>query len=161
MGGRGGSPGGGSGSSYVMGRNSDEVTLIGVYASLRREDQWVRLSRIRSQLGDLGWDRARQDAALNKLGSRPDANLITIANLKSLTPADRAAALHRGGEDYTALGMQTKATTRQFRAERARRTRQANSPAARASRQAVAEMMQREAREAAEVAQRFAARAAS
>lgn len=158
MGGRGGgSPAAADrqGAAYAVGRNADQQAVINAYAQLRPEiNEWVRLSQLRPALEALGWDRDRQDRVLRGMVSRSDTHIITIANLKSLTPADRAAALHIGDQDATAIGMDTKATIRRARSERAAARKRASSPQSQARRQAQIDMVQREAREAAEAAAR-------
>lgn len=47
--------------------------------------------------------REDQDATLKRIAAQPDVRVIPVANLKSLTPEDRAAALHVGGEDKHAI----------------------------------------------------------
>jgi hypothetical protein len=58
---------------------------------------WVGLADLRDHLSDL--DRATVDGALRELARRDDVRIIPVANSKSLTPRDRAAALRIGDED--------------------------------------------------------------
>ncbi|MDI5974639.1 hypothetical protein QDK53_00400 [Amycolatopsis magusensis] len=65
---------------------------------------WVSLTRLRGALGDL--PRADLDAALLQLVLEPKTRLNPEFNQKTLTPADRAAALHTGGEDVHLLSIE-------------------------------------------------------
>jgi len=68
------------------------------YAALASErGAWVSLTRLRDAVGDL--PRADVDAALQQLVLEPDVRLNPEFNQKTLSAADRAAALHTGGED--------------------------------------------------------------
>ncbi|WP_036968223.1 hypothetical protein [Promicromonospora kroppenstedtii] len=58
---------------------------------------WVSLTRLRHAVADL--PRADLDAALLRLVLEPEVRLNPEFNQKTLTQADRAAALHTGGED--------------------------------------------------------------
>lgn len=154
MGGRGGGARGAtsnSASAYVAGRTADEQAVINAYArKLGETNDWVRLSQLRPELDRLGWDRERQDRALTRMFTRPDTNIITIANLKSLTPADNAAGLQVGGQQATAISIRSKATTRRFAAQARAARERANSPASQARAQAQREMVAREVAEAAQ-----------
>ena len=69
-----------------------------VYATLAHEPGgWVGLSRLRDALDDV--PRADLDAALFDLVLEPEVLLDPEFNQKTLTAADRAAALRMGGED--------------------------------------------------------------
>jgi hypothetical protein len=72
-------------------------------ANLAGPGEWVSLTRLRPLLGDT--PRADVDAALRELGRAPNANLVPENNQKSLSAADRAAALHRGGQDVHLIAM--------------------------------------------------------
>lgn len=59
---------------------------------------WVSLARLRKKL-DSKLPRAQVDDALRKLERQPNVNLVPESNQKTLTPADRAAAVHIGDQD--------------------------------------------------------------
>lgn len=62
-----------------------------------RPGGWVSLARLRAHLGNP--DKAEFDEVLRELSLRSNVYLIPEANSKVLTPEDRAAAVHLGGED--------------------------------------------------------------
>lgn len=62
---------------------------------------WVGLAAIRERMSHLS--RAEQDAALRKLNRTPGVQVHPLANFKSLTPADRAAAMDLGDEQVHAI----------------------------------------------------------
>ncbi|GLZ62586.1 MULTISPECIES: hypothetical protein [Micromonospora] len=64
---------------------------------------WVGLADVRDQLADT--DRATLDAALRAMVGREDVRIIPVANTKSLTARDRAAAVRIGNEDNHALAI--------------------------------------------------------
>ncbi|WP_433358047.1 hypothetical protein ACQPYV_13575 [Micromonospora saelicesensis] len=64
---------------------------------------WVGLADVRDQLADT--DRAALDAALRAMVGREDVRIIPVANTKSLTARDRAAAVRIGNEDNHALAI--------------------------------------------------------
>ncbi|WP_030490270.1 hypothetical protein [Micromonospora chokoriensis] len=64
---------------------------------------WVGLADVRDRLADT--DRAALDAALRTLVGRDDVRIIPVANTKSLTARDRAAAVRIGNEDNHALAI--------------------------------------------------------
>ncbi|MEU4555073.1 hypothetical protein [Micromonospora violae] len=64
---------------------------------------WVGLADVRERLGDT--DRAALDAALRAMVGREDVRIIPVANTKSLTARDRAAAVRIGNEDNHALAI--------------------------------------------------------
>ena len=75
------------------------------YRGLAKEPaDWVGLAALRGELG--GFSRAEVDEALRRIALAPDAHLIPVANLKSLTAQDRAAAVSLGGEDNHALSIE-------------------------------------------------------
>lgn len=81
-----------------------EVRLRNAYAALATEPRaWVALARLRPFFADV--PRAEVDAALRRLSQAPDVNLVPENNQKSLTSADRAAAMHLGGQDKHLLAM--------------------------------------------------------
>lgn len=68
------------------------------YAALAAEPgSWVSLTRLRHAVADI--PRADLDAVLLRLVLEPEVRLNPEFNQKTLTAADRAAALHTGGED--------------------------------------------------------------
>lgn len=61
--------------------------------------EFVMLPAIRDGLAERGiTDRVSQDAAIREFALQPDGRVIPIANLKSLSDADRNAAIQLGGE---------------------------------------------------------------
>jgi hypothetical protein len=77
------------------------------YHSLAKEPEgWVGLADLRPALGAV--DRAEVDAALRKLSRVPGVRLHPLANFKSLTVADREAAVRIGDEDIHALAIEDK-----------------------------------------------------
>ncbi|MEU8328893.1 hypothetical protein [Micromonospora sp. NPDC048839] len=64
---------------------------------------WVGLADVRDRLADT--DRAALDAALRAMVGRDDVRIIPVANTKSLTARDRAAAVRIGNEDNHALAI--------------------------------------------------------
>jgi len=75
------------------------------YRKLAKEPAgWVGLAALRGELAQ--FDRAETDEALRRIALTPGAHLIPVANLKSLTQADRDAALSLGGEDNHALSIE-------------------------------------------------------
>jgi hypothetical protein len=68
------------------------------YATLtnRQTGQWVSLRRLRDELGQP--DKAEMDDALLALAREADVAIVPENNQKSLTDADRAAALWMGGQ---------------------------------------------------------------
>jgi hypothetical protein len=81
-----------------------ELRLRCAYAALATESgAWVSLTRLRPFFGDL--PRADVDEALRALSRADDVNLVPENNQKTLTDADRAAALHVGGQDKHLLAI--------------------------------------------------------
>ncbi|MEU7585581.1 hypothetical protein AB0A95_04690 [Micromonospora sp. NPDC049230] len=64
---------------------------------------WVGLADVRDRLADT--DRASLDAVLRTMVGREDVRIIPVANTKSLTARDRAAAVRIGNEDNHALAI--------------------------------------------------------
>jgi hypothetical protein len=82
-----------------------DAAIRSAYHALAKEPgDWVGLAALRAELGQYGRDQT--DEALRRLAKAPDAHLIPVANLKSLTQADRDAALSLGGEDNHALSIE-------------------------------------------------------
>lgn len=86
-----------------------EGTIRDTYERLaNRPGGWVGLAQIRAEVAST---RAEMDAALSRLAVMPDIRIIPIANLKSLTPEDRAAAIHLGGELKHAIAIEKAGST--------------------------------------------------
>ncbi len=64
---------------------------------------WVSLRRLRPLLGDV--DRSTVDAALRRMDRSPEVNLIPEANQKTLSDADRQAAVSIGDRDNHLLAI--------------------------------------------------------
>ncbi|MFG2050484.1 hypothetical protein ACGFIW_23995 [Micromonospora sp. NPDC048935] len=64
---------------------------------------WVSLADVRDRLADT--DRSSLDAVLRTMVGREDVRIIPVANTKSLTARDRAAAVRIGNEDNHALAI--------------------------------------------------------
>ncbi|MEU5903224.1 hypothetical protein ABZ780_02485 [Micromonospora sp. NPDC047467] len=64
---------------------------------------WVGLADVRDRLADT--DRSAVDTALRAMVERADVRIIPVANTKSLTARDRAAAVRIGNEDNHALAI--------------------------------------------------------
>jgi hypothetical protein len=78
--------------------------IRGAYQSLRAEPgAWVSLTRLRARLADIA--RADLDTALLEMVLEPGVMLDPEFNQKTLTPADRAAALRMGGENCHVLAI--------------------------------------------------------
>lgn len=81
-----------------------EVRLRHAYAALATEPgAWVSLRRLRPFFADV--PRADVDEALRALSRADDVNLAPENNQKTLTDADRAAAIHVGGQDKHLLAI--------------------------------------------------------
>lgn len=63
---------------------------------------WVGLADLRDRMGN-DVSRAEQDAALVRLAQSDGVRVIPVANTKTLTDRDRAAALRMGGESHNAI----------------------------------------------------------
>jgi hypothetical protein len=76
-----------------------------VYDSLAaRPGAWLGLARLRDALPEVSRDEI--DEALLRLDLQPQIYLISEANQKTLSPADRKAAIHIGGEDKHLLSIE-------------------------------------------------------
>ncbi|MET9262660.1 hypothetical protein [Amycolatopsis sp. NPDC004079] len=85
-------------------RSSLELRLRNAYAALATGPRaWVALARLRPFFEDV--PRAEADGALRRLARAPDVNLAPEDNQKALTDADRAAAIHLGGQDKHLLAI--------------------------------------------------------
>ncbi|HEX6345718.1 hypothetical protein [Umezawaea sp.] len=81
-----------------------EAEIRAAYDALvSRPGAWVNLSRLRDALPHLSRDEV--DEALVRLNLEPWAYLIPEANQKTLSEADREAAVHVGGEDKHLLSI--------------------------------------------------------
>lgn len=79
-----------------------EGRIRAAYADLPKSaDGWIGLADLRERLDDL--DRATVDDVLRAMARQSGVRVIPVANTKSLTPRDRAAAVRIGGEDNHAL----------------------------------------------------------
>lgn len=68
------------------------------YAKLApRAGAWIGLLELRAELADV--DRADLDYALRMINREEGVTLIPESNQKTLTEADRKAAVHFGGQD--------------------------------------------------------------
>lgn len=86
-------------------RNADpDGEIRAAYDALvSRPGAWVSLTRLRNALPHLSRDEV--DEALLRLDLEPSTYLIPEANQKTLTEADRDAAIHVGGEDKHLLSI--------------------------------------------------------
>ncbi|UBU09856.1 hypothetical protein [Nonomuraea gerenzanensis] len=74
-----------------------ESRVRGAYAELAASPgTWVGLAGLREQLADV--PRAQVDETLTRMERLPDVNLVPESNQKTLTPADREAAVLIGGQ---------------------------------------------------------------
>jgi len=71
---------------------------------VKQPGEWVRLPEIRAAVAPA--TRAEVDAAIKRLAVQPDVRVIPVANLKSLTPEDREAAIDLGGELKHAIAIE-------------------------------------------------------
>ena len=69
-------------------------------------NEWLSVTDLRKELDKKGIGREDQDKAFIALAKEPGVRLIPVANSKSLTEADRKAAVHFGGEDNHAISFQ-------------------------------------------------------
>jgi hypothetical protein len=67
--------------------------------------EWVRLPEIREELAAMGLGRQAQDAAIEAFALSRSGRLSPVANLKSLRPQDRDAAIRLGGEMKHAISI--------------------------------------------------------
>ncbi|MEX5712657.1 hypothetical protein AB1484_31435 [Parafrankia sp. FMc6] len=75
-----------------------ETTIRAAYASLATDaHDWVRLADVRPLLGSV--DRKQVDQVLRQMARRPDVRVVPDEDQKSLTAADRAAAVRIGEHD--------------------------------------------------------------
>lgn len=87
------------------GRSAAERHIRQAYAELRTRGgrsemfEWISLTHLREELAARGMSRGEQDRALWALMRMEGVNLVPENNQKTLTEADREAALHIGGQD--------------------------------------------------------------
>lgn len=82
-----------------------ESQVRAAYAGLATHPgAWVALADLRAALPSLS--RSDVDTALRSMARSTGVQLIPVANLKSLRPRDREAALHLGGEDNHVLAIE-------------------------------------------------------
>lgn len=74
-----------------------EIQIVAKIFAAATPGTWVKLATVRHDLGD--FDRATVDETFRKMNRLDDVDLIPESNQKTLTPADRAAAVHFGGQD--------------------------------------------------------------
>lgn len=82
----------------------EEAIRLAYKDLVKQPGEWVRLPQIRAAVALAS--RADVDAALAKLAVQPDVRIIPVANLKSLTPEDREAAIELGGELNHAIAIE-------------------------------------------------------
>jgi hypothetical protein len=81
-----------------------EARLRAAYTALAaKPTAWVSLTRLRPFFADVL--DADVDEALRRLNRAPDVTLVPEENQKSLTDADRVAAIHLGGQDKHLLAI--------------------------------------------------------
>ncbi|MEV4665168.1 hypothetical protein AB0J85_24855 [Micromonospora echinofusca] len=81
-----------------------EALIRAAYRELAREPgAWVGLADLRERLG--GQDRPTVDATLRAMVHQDGVRIIPVANTKSLTPRDRAAAVRIGDEENHTLAI--------------------------------------------------------
>jgi hypothetical protein len=87
---------------------SDTVESIRIaYESLAKEPSgWVPLLRLREELGQV--DRTELDATLTELLGSHRIRLIPESNQKTLTEADREAAVSIGGKQHHLIAIETR-----------------------------------------------------
>ena len=78
--------------------SADEIRTA--YTKIATPGQWIGLAEIRNTLG---YCCGYIDAGLRHLATQRGTHLVPVANMKSLTQADRDAALRLGGEDNHAI----------------------------------------------------------
>jgi hypothetical protein len=81
-----------------------EGRIRSTYAALATAPgEWVGLADLRDQLA--GLDRSTVDTVLRSMARQDGVRIIPVANTKSLTERDRAAALRIGAEDNHTLAI--------------------------------------------------------
>jgi hypothetical protein len=88
----------------VMGDEDAESLIRAAYRELAKAPgDWVGLADLRDRLS--GRDTSAMDDALRSLARQDGVRIIPVANSKSLTARDRAAAVRIGDEDNHALSI--------------------------------------------------------
>jgi hypothetical protein len=83
-----------------------EARIRSAYAGLApAPGTWIGLADLRDRIADL--DKRTVDDALRALLTRPGVRIIPVANTKSLTDRDRAAALRIGEEDNHTISIES------------------------------------------------------
>lgn len=83
-----------------------EARIRAAYADLApAPGTWIGLADLRGRIADL--DKRTVDDALRALLARPGVRIIPVANTKSLTDRDRAAALRIGEEDNHTISIES------------------------------------------------------
>jgi hypothetical protein len=83
-----------------------EARIRSAYADLApAPGTWIGLADLRDRIADL--DKRSVDDALRALLARPGVRIIPVANTKSLTDRDRAAALRIGEEDNHTISIES------------------------------------------------------
>jgi hypothetical protein len=83
-----------------------ETSILKGYSALAGQPgEFVKLSALRDQLTDIS--RGDTDAALGVMYRNQRVNLVPQSNQRALTAADRASALHIGGEDKHLISVRT------------------------------------------------------
>lgn len=95
----------GTASGYALAPRAEEA-LRAAYARLAdRPGGWVGLARLRGEVPDL--PRKEVDAALISLYQQPGVSLIPEENQKTLTEADRAAAVRIGDQNKHLIAIES------------------------------------------------------
>ncbi|AKS36536.1 hypothetical protein [Mycolicibacterium goodii] len=90
---------------YALASRAEEA-LRGAYARLAdRPGGWVSLTRLRDEVADL--PRKEVDVALISLYQQPGVSLIPEENQKTLTEADRAAAVRIGDQNKHLIAIES------------------------------------------------------
>lgn len=84
-----------------------ETRIRAAYADLAREPGgWVSLTRLRVRIDDVA--RTELDRALTRMNRQPDVHIVPESNQKSLSLADREAAVSIGDQDKHLLAIGTR-----------------------------------------------------
>lgn len=81
----------------LTGTPADQVRAVVEHLGHGVTGAWIGFAELRHALPHL--DRATVDTALRTLADQPGVHVTPEVNQKTLTPADRAAALRIGGEN--------------------------------------------------------------
>lgn len=77
----------------------DVANIIGKPVGANEQNPWVSLLRLRTALAVRGWDRERQDRELRRFIRDDKGGAVPENNQKSLSQAQRDAAIRMGGQD--------------------------------------------------------------